>query len=349
MIGKVVTGKSFRGCLKYCLNDKLEQQQKEEQIVKNRAEILLFNQCYGNEKELIQQFNEVRQLNTKLSKPVLHITLSFAPGEQLPKHQLIEIVEDCAKDMGFEKNQFVAVHHKDTKHQHLHIVANRVGFEGKTLSDSNSYKSIAAHCRRMELKHELKQVLSPRQYLSKELREIPRQDQRKDLLKENIRKSLSAAKDYREFEQKMRQLNYEVIKSRGIAFRDQQKVYTKGSEVGFSLRKIEKLLELKPELKNQLLYKEQRQSIFKEHEPANQKQQQDRPVPLHRKSGQSNQQTTKDMEPDTRLSKEISTTLSRTLEILMKPEPHEQTINPALTGEERKRRRKQKQQQSHSR
>ena len=39
-------------------------------------------------KELIRQFNEVRQLNAKLSKPVLHITLSFAPGEQLHRKYL---------------------------------------------------------------------------------------------------------------------------------------------------------------------------------------------------------------------------------------------------------------------
>jgi hypothetical protein len=249
----------------------------------------------------------------------------------------MEICEDCARDMGFERNQFVAVHHKDTQHQHLHIVANRVGFDGKTLSDSNSYKRIAAHCRRMEVKHELKQVLSPRQYLSKELREIPRQDQRKDLLREHIRQSLSAAKDYREFEQKMRQFNYEVIKSRGIAFRDQQKVYTKGSEVGFSLSKIEKLLELKPELKIQLLYKEQKQSVSKD--------QQNTPSSLYRKSGQTNQQTTKDVEPGRSVSKEIGNAILKTLDMLMRPERQEQLMDHGLTKEERERRRRLRQQQ----
>ncbi len=79
MIGKITIGKSFKGCLLYCLNDKLPKQAKE-QIMKDRAEILLFNQCYGNQKDLISQFNEVRQLNPKLSKPVLHITLSLVPG-----------------------------------------------------------------------------------------------------------------------------------------------------------------------------------------------------------------------------------------------------------------------------
>ena len=84
MIGKITIGKSFKGCLLYCLNDKL-QNQNQEKIMIDRAEILLFNQCYGNQKELIQQFNEVRQLNSKLSKPVLHITLSLLPGEQYLK------------------------------------------------------------------------------------------------------------------------------------------------------------------------------------------------------------------------------------------------------------------------
>ena len=173
MIGKITIGKSFKGCLLYCLNDKLQDPQKE-QVMKDRAEILLFNQCYGNQKELIQQFNEVRQLNPKLSKPVLHITISLVPGEQLPKEKLIELCQDCAKNMGFENNQYVAIYHKDTNHQHLHIVANRIGFDKRTVSDSNNFQKIAAYCRKMEMKFKLTPVLSPRQFLRKEQRNIDR-------------------------------------------------------------------------------------------------------------------------------------------------------------------------------
>ena len=138
MIGKITIGKSFKGCLLYCLNDKLQDKNPEE-VMKDRAKVLLFNQCYGNPKELIQQFNEVRQLNNKLSKHVLHITLSLAPGEQLSKDKLMELCRDCATDMGFENNQYVAIHHKDTSHQHLHVVANRIGFDKRTVSDSNNF------------------------------------------------------------------------------------------------------------------------------------------------------------------------------------------------------------------
>ncbi|HRI21277.1 MAG TPA: relaxase/mobilization nuclease domain-containing protein, partial [Panacibacter sp.] len=142
MIGKIATGKSFSGCLLYCLNDK-QQKQDVIPVMKDRAEVLMLNKCGGSQKELLKQFNEVRQLNTKLAKPVLHITLSFAPGEQLPKSKLIEICEQCAKDMGFENNQYVAIEHKDAAHLHIHIVANRIGFDKRTVTDSNSYKKIA--------------------------------------------------------------------------------------------------------------------------------------------------------------------------------------------------------------
>ena len=205
MIGKITIGKSFKGCILYCLNDKI-QDQKQEQVMKDRAEILLFNQCYGNQKELIQQFNEVRQLNSKLAKPVLHITLSLVPGEELTKEKLMEMVQDCAKDMGFENNQYVAIHHKDTSHQHLHIVANRIGFDKRTVSDSNNFQKIAAYCRKMELKFNLTQVLSPRKFLPKEQRQIPRRDERKEKLKNSIQKTLQKVSNYQQFEQVMKAL-----------------------------------------------------------------------------------------------------------------------------------------------
>ncbi len=198
MIGKITIGKSFKGCLSYCLNDKV-QSQKQAQVMKDRAEILLFNQCYGNPKELIQQFNEVRQLNSRLSKPVLHITLSLAPGEKLAKDKLMELCRDCAIDMGFENNQYIANHHKDTSHQHLHIVTNRIGFDKRTVSDSNNFQKIAGYCRKMELKFNLTPVLSPRKFLPKEERQIPRQDTRKEQLKNNIQKTLQQVDNYQQF------------------------------------------------------------------------------------------------------------------------------------------------------
>jgi hypothetical protein len=247
MIGKITIGKSFRGCLLYCLNDK-QQKQKYEPVMKDRAEILLFNRCYGNQKDLIRQFTEVRQLNPKLAKPVLHITLSLAPGEHLPKNKLMDMCQNCARDLGFENNQFVAIHHSDTSHQHVHIVANRIGFDKRTVSDSQNYQKIAKYCRKMEVEYGLKQVLSPKQFLSKKEQVIPRQDARKEKVKKDIQQSLRQAKSYGDFEIKMKSLGYKVLKGRGISFVDDKKVKIKGSEVGFSLMKLEKIFAVKNEL-----------------------------------------------------------------------------------------------------
>jgi hypothetical protein len=65
MIGKVITGKSFKGCIAYCLEDKKLSRNKA--INNHRAAVLQYNLCFGNKKELINQFNEVRRLNPRLS------------------------------------------------------------------------------------------------------------------------------------------------------------------------------------------------------------------------------------------------------------------------------------------
>ncbi len=120
---------------------------------------------------------------------------------------------------------------------------NRIGFDKRTVSDSNNYQKIAKYCRKMELKYELKQVLSPRLYLSQKERLIPRQDIRKERLKEHIKQSLAESKIYADLEKLMKEKKYTIIKGRGISFIDDKKVKIKGSEVDYSLQTIEHILE----------------------------------------------------------------------------------------------------------
>jgi hypothetical protein len=250
MIGKIVTGNSFYHCFKYCLEDKIDLSEEQKLYLsrkdnvqhKERAEVLYYNNCFGNVKELTNQFSEVSKLSRRVENPVFHFTLSLAHGENLSKNQLIEIAQACTEAFKVDKNQYAVVLHKDTRAQHIHIVANRVGYDGKVASNSNSYFQMATLCRKLEIKHQLKQVLNPRLYLSKEQRLIPRQNARMDNLKENIRQVLQQVKTYEQFEQKMKSLGYQVLKGRGIAFIDNKKVKIKGSEVGYSLMTIEKIL-----------------------------------------------------------------------------------------------------------
>jgi len=256
MIGHVSIGSSFYHCISYCLEDKKELSEQEKIELglhdhlqhRERAEVLEYNKCFGNKHELTEQFNDVRKLSRRVEKPMLHLSLRLAPGETLTKEQLTEVGRACAKEFGIADNQYICVLHKDTKEQHIHIAANRVGFNGKVASDSNSYKRMAELCRKLEKKYGLQEVLSPRAFLPPKDRLLPRHDSRKDKLKSDIQQTLKQVNSYTAFERQMKELGYKVLKSRGISFIDDKKVKIKGSEVGFSLTKIEKILNLKQQL-----------------------------------------------------------------------------------------------------
>lgn len=75
----------------------------------------------------------------KLGNPVYHISLDFA-HEDTPKltdGQMVEIAREYMRRMGITNTQYIVCRHTDRKHQHLHIVANRVDNDGNTISDSN--------------------------------------------------------------------------------------------------------------------------------------------------------------------------------------------------------------------
>jgi hypothetical protein len=202
-----------------------------------------------------------------VEKPVLHISLRLAPGESLSKDQLVELAQACAAEFKFDQNQYVCALHKDTREQHIHIVANRVGYDGKAVSLTNNYRRMANFCRQMEKKYNLREVLNPRKFLTKEERLIPRQDIRKERLKRDIRETLQQVTSYQEFEKKMKALGYSVLKGRGISFIDDKKVKIKGSEVGFSLSKIERVLELKQKMELVPNEEKMRAKMIQEYQP----------------------------------------------------------------------------------
>jgi ribosomal 50S subunit-recycling heat shock protein/DNA-binding transcriptional MerR regulator len=256
MIGYVGTGYSFFECIRYCLEDKKELSEEQKQQLsqkdrlqhKDRAEVLFYNKCFGNKYELARDFIEVAKLSKRVEKPVFHFSLRLAPGESLSKDRLMEMGRECANHFKVADNQYICILHKDTNEQHIHIVANRVGYNGKAAKTSKSFKRMATLCRRLEKQYNLQEVLSPRAFLSPQERLLPRHDMRKEKLKTAIQQTLKQVTSYPAFEQNMQALGYKVIKGRGISFIDDKKVKIKGSEVGFSLAKIEQILGVKQKL-----------------------------------------------------------------------------------------------------
>jgi hypothetical protein len=257
MVGKVSTGKSFRGCLYYLYEGRKQRTFEEQKLEmeKKQVQVIDYNLCFGDKKELVQQFIEVSRLNPNLSKSVFHFSLSLAHADtgKLDQQDKADLAAKLAKEFGIQNNQYVVISHSDTGHEHLHIVANRIGYDGKTVTDSNSYKRMADYCRKMELDYKLTQVLSPNKFLKPEQRvaQSQRIDNRKEILKQHLSKAIKQCNDIQQVKRYMEDNGYKVELARGIAFTDPQQVYFKGSQVVYSLLTIENKLKQEQELKKQ--------------------------------------------------------------------------------------------------
>lgn len=137
MIAKAVKGKGFRGALEY-------------DLTKEKGHLLDTNMAGKNPRQLAEEFGQIRKLKPNLGKAVLHVSLSAAPGERLADDQWLEIGRKYLTGMGLDNNQFVMTRHMDTAHEHIHLVVNRIQFDGKVTSDSLDYKRQDALMRQIE-------------------------------------------------------------------------------------------------------------------------------------------------------------------------------------------------------
>ena len=145
MIAKAVKGKGFRGALNYDLQ-------------KEHGHIIETNMAGENPRELAAEFGEIRKLRPNLGKAVLHVSLSAAPGEKLTDEQWSDIGKRYLDGMGLEQNQFVITRHTDTEHEHVHILANRIRFDGSVTSDSQDYRRQETLMREIERDYGLERV-----------------------------------------------------------------------------------------------------------------------------------------------------------------------------------------------
>lgn len=149
MIAKAVKGKGFRGALNYDLNSE-------------KGQMLDTNMAGDNPRDLAREFGEIRKLRPNLGKAVLHVSLSAAIDDHLTDDQWRDIGKLYLKEMGLDNNQYLITRHTDTEHQHIHILANRIQFNGEVTSDSQDYKRQEVIMRKIEQDYGLTKVTSSR-------------------------------------------------------------------------------------------------------------------------------------------------------------------------------------------
>ena len=75
----------------------------------------------------------------KLAKPVLHYSLSWAQDETPDRQEMSRAVDGSLGALGLEGHEALIVAHDDTRHPHVHVIANRVDPEtGKAAKLGNS-------------------------------------------------------------------------------------------------------------------------------------------------------------------------------------------------------------------
>lgn len=237
MICKVATISHTKNALDYC---------------EKGGELVHSNYVFGSAKDINKDMLELQNRNTRTEKKGLHAIISFNPQDDLTDYTHIEyseIAEKYAEKHGFSENQYAVYLHQDKAHTHLHIVANRIGYDNKCVSSSHSYAKNREFSREMEQEYNL--IRTNRKKGSKEIQtdfsyypgaDFISEDKRLLKVKELIDRQIPQCKNIKELEVKLLNFGIKTYKGRGISFVDSAGAKFKGSQLGreYSIKGLEK-------------------------------------------------------------------------------------------------------------
>jgi hypothetical protein len=144
-------GKGFRGVLSYCLE------------ASKQPEIVAGNMVGEDARSLAREFADARAANEAVRKPVFHASLSVDASDQLTPEMWREIAEAYVDRMGYGDSLWVAIRHRDTENDHIHVIASRVGFDGRRVADHRERMRGEAIVRQLEQEHGLRLVAPSRE------------------------------------------------------------------------------------------------------------------------------------------------------------------------------------------
>lgn len=146
MMAKITKGSSFKGVIKYIIDEK-----KKSQILD--ADGLRLKSISS----VIGSFATQAEMNGRVSKTVGHISLDFSAQDKdkISNRFMVNVARDYMKQMGICNTQYILVRHFDKEHPHVHLVFNRVDYNGRVISDSNDRYRSEKICKDITHKHGL--------------------------------------------------------------------------------------------------------------------------------------------------------------------------------------------------
>lgn len=219
MMAKIVHGASFIGALSY-VNDK----RKGAKLIAQSNGV-----CTVNTASIVDSMLMQARMSRRTTKPVSHLILAFSPHDasRLTEEKMARIVHDYMKRMGYDDCQYVAFIHKDRRHPHVHIIANRVNSLGMCIKDSNERYRSTKICKEMTKEYGLYYSLGKESVNEKRLRNM---DAVKYHMYHAVRESLMISRNWKEFRDDLRKA--------GITISFRYNKYTRGIEgISFTMDK----------------------------------------------------------------------------------------------------------------
>ena len=186
-----------------------------------------------NGNEMLSEMRFVQQSNTNCHNNCVSIVLSPSDEKKFTTEELKELTQDHLKNLGLDKNQYLATVHESTGQQHIHIFANRIDSNGKALNDSNIHLKAHESADKLAKDRGLKTAKEITQ--GKELSTKPTRDR----IFKAYEESKNVSKTFPEFQKEMDKRGIEVIESRnnkgelqGLKFTDKKSLETfKASDI----------------------------------------------------------------------------------------------------------------------
>jgi len=235
MIGKIIKGKSFKGCISYVMC-------KENMKLLDSEGVF-----YNDQNSIINSFYMQSLMNQNLAKSVGHISLAYSKDDapKLTDAFMLKLAKEYMRAMGIENTQYIIVRHSDREHPHCHIVFNRVDNDGKTISDKNDRYRNEKVTKTLKEKYGLTFGAGKEKIKTQQLKEP---DKTKYEIHKAIQTALKSAKNWNQFKNILNQSGIEMKfkykgqsdEVQGISFAKGEYSF-KGSEIDrqFSYSKID--------------------------------------------------------------------------------------------------------------
>jgi len=161
MVAIIKTGHSIRRIFFYNEN-KLDALITDKNGVQKPAAELLSADNYPMELAATEQHHRLNMLlktagrNPNITRNSVHISLNFAPGEELNNDQLKTIAKEYMEAIGFGEQPYLIYKHHDSGHPHIHIATTLVNSKGKGIRTQNIGRTLSEAARKsIEQRHGL--------------------------------------------------------------------------------------------------------------------------------------------------------------------------------------------------